>query len=109
MTRQLVSTFGADLCCAMELPDLPALVFADTVRFEALGVEGVLWRSRRVSWDGMRDFRREGFVLRGEAWEPSDRWYPFEVDLRSGNVAGGSYSEPPPAKPVRWWRRLTRQ
>ncbi len=109
VSRQLISHFGADLTYVLDLPELPALIVGNSIGFEAFGATGSLWRSRRVSWDGMRNLEHDGLLLRGEAWEYTDRWYPFSINLRSGEVTGGSYREPVPSAQAGWWRRLTRR
>ena len=63
--------------------------------FLRLSADGVLWRSRRISWDGFSDLRFEGDRLVGKAWSPvEDAWLPFELDVQSGKVEGGSYTGP---------------
>jgi hypothetical protein len=61
-----------------------------------LGESGLLWHTRRISWDGIRDIRIEGQIAIGQAYSPvDDAWYAFEVDLRTGRADGGSYTGPP--------------
>ena len=61
-----------------------------------VGREGVVWRTRRISWDGVDEVRLEGDRLVGTAWSPiEDRSLKFSVDLRTGAAEGGSYDEPP--------------
>jgi hypothetical protein len=64
--------------------------------FVRLSPEGVLWKSRRISWDGFSDLRFEGEHLTGQAWAYyiEDGWLPFTLDLRTGKVEGGSYTDP---------------
>jgi hypothetical protein len=66
-----------------------SLIFSDGVSLSALGAVGVLWRTRRLSWDEIRCLRLEGDKILGEASDLSDEWIPFEVDLRSGAATGG--------------------
>jgi hypothetical protein len=61
--------------------------------FEAIGPSGRLWKTRRISWDGMRSISVEGNMLRGEAWHFDGTWHPFQLDLNSGFVHGGSHDE----------------
>ena len=42
----------------------------------------MLWRTARLSWDGIGSVRIEGAPLRGEAWSPDDRWMPSPSILR---------------------------
>ena len=64
--------------------------------FLRLSADGVMWRSRRISWDGFSELRLEGQRLFGQAWSPfGDAWLPFELDVRTGETEGGSYIGPP--------------
>jgi len=74
------------------------IVIGNGLWFEAVGASGRVWRSRRISWDGMRSLRCDGFRISGEgAYSPMGLpdWLPFELDLTSGMVEGGSYNGPP--------------
>jgi hypothetical protein len=85
--------FGADIEIALQVPELSNVVFGNGLWFESVGPDGWQWQSGRISWDGMRELRRDGLRLFGEAWSPlEDRWLPFELDLRSGRFTGGSYN-----------------
>jgi hypothetical protein len=62
--------------------------------FLRVGPRGILWRTRRISWDGFRHIEMSGPALAGEAWCPGDdSWIPFIVDLHTGHVTGGAYPE----------------
>jgi hypothetical protein len=85
-------TFGAAIVGAWKHPSRPWIIFNDQdIRFFALGPMGFVWESPRVSWDGLRTLQVNGERLCGEAWEPGDTWHPFELDLNTGSVNGGSY------------------
>ena len=73
------------------------VVIGNGLWFEAIGPSGAVWQSRRISWDGMRSLGRDGEELSGEAYSPMGPpdWVPFELDLASGDVKGGSYNGPP--------------
>ncbi|UCG32358.1 MAG: hypothetical protein JSU68_11905 [Phycisphaerales bacterium] len=75
--------------------ELNLLVLGTSADFEAVGHRGREWRTRRVSWDGMRNLAVIGCELHGEAWSAlDDCWRPFRIELRSGAVEGGAYHEP---------------
>jgi hypothetical protein len=58
------------------------------------GQKGTLWKTRRISWDGMGDIRMSGSTLSGEAWDAvHDTWREFHVDLETGVVIGGAFPE----------------
>ena len=78
-------------------PGLRLLIIGNGLWFEGIGASGRAWQSRRISWDGMRSLRWDGLKLRGEAYSPMGLpdWLPFELDVASGTVEGGSYNGPP--------------
>jgi hypothetical protein len=79
----------------LPVPELGILVFGNGLWFEAVGTCGFAWGSQRISWDGMKELRREGTMLSGLAWSPlEDDWTPFELDLTTGSHRGGSYNGP---------------
>lgn len=56
------------------------------------GAAGMLWHTRRLSWDGIDELEIHGDAISGRAYSPMDeKWHPFTVDLRSGESSGGSY------------------
>lgn len=61
--------------------------------FMRIGPAGIVWQTRRISWDGFRNVRIEGGRIFGESWS-LDHWLPFSVDLGSGKVDGGCNTGP---------------
>jgi hypothetical protein len=95
-SRALVAHFGGDISDLIEVPEIDALVVTNGIWLEAYGASGSLWRTRRLSWDGVRLLDRNGLKLQGEAYSPlDDCWHPFSVELSSGKCEGGSYNGPP--------------
>jgi hypothetical protein len=93
--RRLLRHFGGDIEFAERPPDSSSLIFGNGLWFECLTSEGPGWRTRRISWDGMRNIAFiGGDQLIGEACDLDDGWHPFSVDLRNGEVTGGSYEGP---------------
>jgi hypothetical protein len=63
------------------------------VALARLGPQGLMWHTRRLSWDGLDRIEIDQSELRGLAWSPlDDKWCPFRVELRTGKSAGGSFS-----------------
>ncbi len=53
--------------------------------------KGLLWHTRRLSWDGFDQLSIGNGEVKGLAWSPiDDQWYPFRVDLDTGRSTGGS-------------------
>ena len=94
-SRQLIETFGAQVCWSEQIAEHQLLVFHNGLWFNAYGPGGQLWQTRRLSWDGVRVESISYPSLSGEAWTfDGDRWVSFALDLRSGEVSGGSYAGP---------------
>lgn len=94
-TRLLVNDFGGQIEYVDSILELQMLLFGNGLWFEAIGERGFIWRTRRLSWDGMRAIRQEGISLSGEGYDPmTDSWVSFTVDLTSGDAKGGSYNGP---------------
>jgi hypothetical protein len=92
--RRLLHTFGGHLELAL-VPSAKLLILIGGTHIDAWESMGLRWRTRRISWDGMSDIRVENNKLKGKAWSPIDDLdYPFEVDLATGFVEGGSYNGP---------------
>ncbi len=95
LERRLVSVFGGSIDAALFVQPEGPLVICNGIWLEARDKSGLRWRSRRISWDGMRDLRIENGKILGQAWSPlDDREYTFAVDLTTGTVEGGSYHGP---------------
>jgi len=96
--HNVVAHFGVQIEQILLVPESNFVLLGNGLWFEALGPTGTVWRSRRISWDGMRNVTLAGTIVRGEAYAPEGldgTWYPFEVDVMTGSVSGGSYNGPP--------------
>ena len=49
-----------------------------------LGPKGLVWHTRRLSWDGFDQLRIVDGQLRGLAWAAFE-WREFRVELSTGN------------------------
>lgn len=92
-SRELKDNFGGAFETIISVPKKNIIIFGTSTDFEALGVSGRIWRSRRVSWDGIRSLKLEGDTLTGEAWGLGDSWLPFSLDVKSGEHKGGAKVE----------------
>ena len=67
------------------------------------GPDGIVWHTRRLSWDGFDQLRIVHGEVTGVAWSPlDDEWQPFRVDLSTGRSTGGSYLD----EDTEGWERL---
>lgn len=94
-SRKVIEEFGGAIDWCLEVREQARLIFADGIGFEARERNGVVWRSDRVSWDGMRDLTHCDGKVHGYAYSPLDDDYKsFDLDLSTGIFSGGSYNGP---------------
>jgi hypothetical protein len=75
-------------------PEDELLLLADETTVAALGRDGLVWRTGRLCWDGLRVRVVEKGVVRGEGWSPVEgRMIPFTVNLADGVSEGGARPE----------------
>jgi hypothetical protein len=75
----------------LAVPGKRILVFIDYTELEAYGPGGFLWRTERLSWDGLKVTEVTAEMIRGTAWDsPANREVPFSVDTENGASEGGS-------------------
>ena len=94
--RRLVRTFSPVEAVAAD-QERDVIYVSDGIRVEAVGENGILWTTERISWDGIRNLRMQEGRLEGDACDPTSdgNWTPFSIDPATGEVRGGSYSGPP--------------
>jgi hypothetical protein len=108
-SRREVEEFGGGIPWGLELEDRKCLVLSNGCDFEARARHGVIWRSGRVSWDGMRDLTHRGDKLFGSAYSPIDDDYTaFVLDLNTGRFTGGSYVQREVRQTSSLWREVRR-
>ena len=58
------------------------------------GSQGIIWHTRRLSWDGFDQLSIVQGEVKGLAWSPlGEQWHPFRVNLRTGKSTGGSFGD----------------
>ena len=80
---------------ALEVHDPDGWVFSiQGIALARFGPEGLVWQTRRLSYDGFDQLKVEGDEITGLAWSPvGDTWEAFRVDLRTGRSSGGTYPQ----------------
>jgi hypothetical protein len=78
---------------AIPMADRSGWVFSrQDIALARFGPEGIVWHTKRLSWDGFDQVQISGRKITGLAYDPmGDTWEPFEVDLQTGESVGGSY------------------
>jgi hypothetical protein len=73
------------------LPEHKLVVFADFTHMFAYNSEKNLWKSDRLSWDGVTITQVATNHIFGLAWDAmQDKEVEFAIDVRSGQHTGGS-------------------
>jgi len=90
-TRSLVSVLGSNYEDIILVPSLNSIVLSDGLRLENYSSTGPIWKTRRLSWDGLRNIKIHGTAIVGEAWNFDNTWHTFSVELATGDVTGGAY------------------
>jgi hypothetical protein len=67
------------------------LLFVDFTNISAYGPEGIVWRTDRLTWDGIRVTEVTPASVHGYGWDmPKDKEVEFTVDLKTGQHVGGA-------------------
>jgi hypothetical protein len=75
------------------------LVFVGFHSMVAWGALGLVWETRRLSWEGLRLGDVNDGVLHGFGWDlMADKEVAFTVDLRTGESKGGASPQAAPAR-----------
>ena len=72
-------------------PERGIIVLADYTKIAAFDAAGLVWKTGRISFDGIVITNIDSGYVEGEAWDPMTPVRPrFRVDIRSGKHEGGS-------------------
>ena len=76
------------------VPDACLVIMHDFTRFVAYGRDGLAWRTRSLSWDGIKSVEVNELTLRGTGWDaPKGEDVGFDIELTTGLFSGGSSPE----------------
>lgn len=68
------------------------LIFANHTELLAIGVNGIAWRTKRLSWDSLKLAAMTDDTLSGVFWDiQSESEQGFTVNLADGTHAGGAF------------------
>lgn len=91
--RRTAERFARDVEAFWVLPN-GLLADRQGLAFLFTGPRGIVWHTRRLSWDGFDDVRVGEHELTALAWSAvDDRWIPCSVDLQTGRSEGGAFSD----------------
>jgi hypothetical protein len=90
-SRKGEDVFGAAIVCAYPIDDRRLVILDHQgIRFEAIGVDGRVWTTPQLSWDGFKNVSVDSNWIRF-AWRFDDTWRAFEVDVVTGMSSGGAF------------------
>jgi hypothetical protein len=76
----------------LSAPEAGVILLAGFHHIAAVGAEGLLWQSARLSWEGVTMTEVRNGQLLGTGWNmQTDREVPFTLDLATGKHEGGGY------------------
>lgn len=70
------------------------LIAADITNLVIINSDATIWRSERISWDGIKDLTLLDNIISGLAYDPmhvSDEWINFSFNLDTNEFIGGGY------------------
>ena len=78
------------------IPNHDLMIFYDFTEIFAYGEDGLVWETKRISWDGIKINEVTGTEIIGQSWDaPNEEYVEFRVDLTNGFHKGGAA---PPSK-----------
>lgn len=78
------------ICEVIPFPGQNIIVFVSHTDMTAFGAHGVVWRTKRLAWSGMKITNVTPASIKGETWDiRSDANIAFSVDVRTGCHHGG--------------------
>ncbi len=89
-------TFGLTIKDVIQKEDR-SLISSDGIHILLLDNKtGKIWKSDRISWDGIKDLKLVDNKISGQTYDPTNsnqHWSDFEVDLETKEIKGGSFQE----------------
>ena len=76
---------------AIPIPNRDLILFYDFTEISAYGENGLVWETKRISWDGIKINEVTSNEIIGQSWDaPNEEHVEFRVDLTNGFHKGGA-------------------
>lgn len=89
-------TFGLSVNDVIQKDD-GSLICSDDIHILILkNKTGEIWKSERISWDGIKDLKLVDNKIQGQSFDPTNSnqpWSDFTLDYETKELKGGSYKE----------------
>ncbi|TMI62916.1 MAG: hypothetical protein E6H07_16065 [Bacteroidetes bacterium] len=89
-----VSTFGYAITDLIPSND-GRFIAVDITDLVIINNDATVWRSQRISWDGIEELNVNNNIVTGLSYDPmhdSDEWVNFSFNLDTKEITGGSYN-----------------
>ncbi|MEX2112621.1 MAG: hypothetical protein WD845_05510 [Pirellulales bacterium] len=75
----------------ISIEEMGTIILWDFTKFVAIGADGIRWTTPHLSWDGIREVRREEDHLVGEVWDATkSSWARTSIAISDGSFEGGA-------------------
>lgn len=91
--QRTIATFGIGITKIIRT-DNDRFIAVDQTDLAIIEDDGTIWRSERISWDGLEDLTFKNNTVTGLSFGPmelNDSGVPFSFDLDTKELTGGSY------------------
>lgn len=88
-----IATLGIGITKILRTDD-NRFIAADQTDLEIIEADGTIWRTERISWDGLEDLTLEDNIVTGLSFGPmneNDEGVPFSINIDTKELTGGSY------------------
>lgn len=110
LTKPIV-TFEVTITAALRVNE-QEIIAATNTHVVGVDAKGQLWKSDRISWDGIKDLHLESRLVHGKSYDPmedNNEWVDFTLDLGTKQISGSSYgryynSDGTPVTKKPWWK-----
>lgn len=77
--------------CAIPVPSHDLMLFHDYTEIVAYNENGLVWETKRISWDGIKIEEISDSAILGKSWDSlNGKNVQFSVDLTDGSHQGGA-------------------
>ncbi len=85
-SRQLINKLGGAIQDVLFIDEKSLLVLNNNFNLSAYNEAGELWKTRRLTIDGIKNLKYDKNIIQGEGLALNDEWFPFQIDVKNGKV-----------------------
>ena len=96
-SKACVHSFGGDVMLLLPVPQTSTVLAISNIDVELHCATLMVWRSKRIAWDGIGKVDFQSTELCGQARHFDDTWHPFRLQIATGEHTGGAYTDQHPS------------